>query len=76
MKRADMDNALKQGCVPLLRELGFKGSLPNLYRNVEGFVSLVNFQFFSSGGSFASTFPTPISAETTSISRNTPRPTV
>lgn len=50
--RATMEMALKEQCVPVLRGYGFKGSFPNLYRDVGGFVSLINFQFFSSGGSF------------------------
>ncbi|WP_295531501.1 DUF4304 domain-containing protein [uncultured Thioclava sp.] len=47
-----MEIALKVHCVPVLRKLGFKGSFPNFYRNNNDFISLVNFQFFSSGGSF------------------------
>ena len=47
-----MELELKKHCVPLLKERGFKGSFPNMYRETEGFVSLINFQFFSSGGSF------------------------
>ena len=50
--RADMESELKKHCVSLLREQGFKGSFPDLYRDIDGFVSLINFQFFSSGGSF------------------------
>ena len=50
--RKDMEYALKEECIPLLRELGFKGSFPNFYRNKNGFISLINFQFFSSGESF------------------------
>jgi Domain of unknown function (DUF4304) len=49
--RLTMEKALKEVCVPLLRERGFKGSFPNMYRETDGFVSLINFQFFSSGGS-------------------------
>ena len=47
-----METALKASCIPGLRKLGFKGSFPNLYRETDGFVSLVNFQFYSAGGSF------------------------
>ncbi len=47
-----METELKKHCVPVLRDNGFKGSFPNMYRDNEGFVSLINFQFFSSGGSF------------------------
>jgi uncharacterized protein DUF4304 len=50
--RAEMENQLKKHCVSLLREKGFKGSFPDLYREADGFISLINFQFFSSGGSF------------------------
>ena len=49
--RKQMDKELKAHCVPFLRELGFKGSFPNLYRDSNGFISLINFQYFSSGGS-------------------------
>ncbi len=51
-ERAEMEEQLKKHCVSLLRKQGFKGSFPDLYREVDGFVSLINFQFFSSGGSF------------------------
>lgn len=47
-----MEMALKEKCVPILRELGFKGSFPDYYRETRDFIALVNFQFFSSGGSF------------------------
>jgi hypothetical protein len=50
--RAVMERALKEQCVPALRRAGFKGSLPNFYRETDGFVALVNFQFYSAGGSF------------------------
>jgi len=47
-----MERSLKEQCVPVLRRAGFKGSFPDFYRDTEGFVALVNFQFYSSGGSF------------------------
>jgi uncharacterized protein DUF4304 len=50
--RSVMERSLKEQCVPTLRGAGFKGSFPDFYRDVEGFVALVNFQFYSSGGSF------------------------
>ena len=50
--RADMERALKERCVPVLRRAGFRGSFPDFYRDTEGFVALVNFQFYSAGGSF------------------------
>lgn len=50
--RKAMEAALKERCVPILRKMGFKGSFPDFYRDTSGFVALVNFQFFSSGGSF------------------------
>lgn len=51
MTRRDMEGALKLHCVPYLRNLGFKGSFPDLYREENGLLSLLNFQFYSSGGS-------------------------
>jgi len=50
--RQTMERALRNGCVPELRRLGFKGSFPDLYRESGGFISLINFQFYSVGGSF------------------------
>lgn len=50
--RKQMVDSLKANTVPFLREHGFRGSFPNFYRDTDGFVSLLNFQFFSSGGSF------------------------
>ena len=50
--RPTMEKALKEHCIPFLKQRGFKGSFPDLYRDIDGFVSLINFQFFSSGGSF------------------------
>lgn len=49
---ADMSSALKTYCVPILREMGLKGSFPNFYRDVDGFVSLVNFQFHARSEKF------------------------
>jgi hypothetical protein len=37
--------------VPLLRQHGFRGSFPDFYREQNQFVSLLNFQYFSAGGS-------------------------
>lgn len=50
--RKELETELKKQCVPVLRGHDFKGSFPNMYRDNDGFVSLINFQFFSSGGSF------------------------
>ncbi|MEW5823480.1 MAG: DUF4304 domain-containing protein [Pseudomonadota bacterium] len=50
--RPAMEKVLKEECIPFLREHGFKGSFPDLYRDIDGFVSLINFQFYSAGGSF------------------------
>jgi hypothetical protein len=52
ISREIIESELKGKVIPLLRAHGFKGSFPNFYREVNNFVSLVNFQFFSSGGSF------------------------
>ncbi len=54
IQRKQIEAELKQLCVPILRECGFKGSFPNLYRSVDDFVCLINFQFYSSGGSLCS----------------------
>ena len=43
---------LNADCIPRLRKAGFKGSFPDFYRVSGDFVALVNFQFYSSGGSF------------------------
>lgn len=51
-ERPEMEEQLKKHCIPLLRKLGFKGSFPHFYRDTDGFVSLINFQFSRSGGSF------------------------
>lgn len=51
-ERAEMEEQLKKHCVSFLRKQGFKGSFPNLYRDIDGFVSLINFQFSRSGGRF------------------------
>jgi hypothetical protein len=50
--RQTIEAQLKMHCVPRLREHGFKGSFPHLYRETDGFVSLISFQFYSAGGSF------------------------
>ena len=50
--RKTMEVALKEHCIPVLRKRGFRGSFPNFYRESGNFVALVNFQFFSLGGSF------------------------
>lgn len=47
-----MEATLKSYCIPVLRKQGFKGSFPHFYRDTDSFVALVNFQFFSSSGSF------------------------
>lgn len=50
--RHTMETDLKINCIPYLRKAGFKGTFPNFYRDTDGFVALVNFQFYSAGGSF------------------------
>ena len=51
IERNQIEQSLRTICIPTLKEHGFKGSFPNFYRNSNDFISLVNFQFFSSGGS-------------------------
>lgn len=50
--RKTMEAALKEHCIPVLRDRGFKGSFPHFYRDTDNHISLVNFQFWSAGGSF------------------------
>lgn len=49
---AEMTSSLKALCVPVLRTMGFKGSFPNFYRDTDGFVALVHFQFNRAGDGF------------------------
>jgi uncharacterized protein DUF4304 len=51
-ERKQMERALRDVFVPVLRELGFKGSLPHFRRLRPQQLDLVSFQYFSSGGSF------------------------
>jgi hypothetical protein len=48
--RDDMIKALKARTVPALRDLGFKGSYPHFYRDRDGHVDLLTFQFSAYGG--------------------------
>ncbi|RYG96234.1 MAG: DUF4304 domain-containing protein [Alphaproteobacteria bacterium] len=48
--RDEMIKAIKAGTVPALRRLGFKGSYPHFYRDREGHVDLLTFQFSAYGG--------------------------
>ena len=50
--RKTIDSALKQVVVPLLRDLGFKGTYPNLHRDRDNHIDLLTFQFRRAGGSF------------------------
>ena len=50
--RVAIESEIKNDVVPFLRKNGFKRSFPDFYRERNEFVSLINFQFFSSGGSF------------------------
>lgn len=51
-ERKKMDTALKQVVIPILREQGFKGSLPHFRRVNENNIDLITFQFTKWGGSF------------------------
>jgi hypothetical protein len=53
---AEMTKALKDQCVPVLRKMGLKVLFPNFYRDDDGFVSLVNFQFNMAGEAFCIKF--------------------
>ncbi|HEY6919200.1 MAG TPA: DUF4304 domain-containing protein [Tabrizicola sp.] len=50
--RKTMEAMLKRGCVPVLRDMGFKGAFPHFHRETGRFVALVTVQFGSAGGSF------------------------
>ena len=50
--RDAMDAALKELVIPVLREKGFKGSLPHFRRTTPGAVELLSFQFDKWGGGF------------------------
>jgi hypothetical protein len=50
--RKEMNDALKEVVVPLLRKLDFKGSFPHFYRELDRHVDLLSFQFRLAGGSF------------------------
>ena len=50
--RQAMDTSLKNIVVPVLRRLGFKGSFPHFYRDSDGHIDLLAFQFNLGGGSF------------------------
>ncbi|WP_144697743.1 DUF4304 domain-containing protein [Fictibacillus phosphorivorans] len=47
-----MDAALKQVVIPILREQGFKGSLPHFRRVNKKNIDLITFQFNRWGGYF------------------------
>jgi hypothetical protein len=51
-RRQAIDASLKINTVPLLRERGFKGSFPHFYREIDGHVDLLMFQFRLDGSSF------------------------
>jgi hypothetical protein len=51
-ERKKLDEALKQVVIPILREQGFKGSLPHFRRVNENNIDLITFQFNRWGGSF------------------------
>jgi hypothetical protein len=50
--RQQMNAALKEVVVPSLRKLGFKGTFPHFYRELNQHVDLLSFQFRLVGGSF------------------------
>ena len=51
-ERAQMEAALRAVVVPLLRQLGFRGSLPHFRRVTTDSVDLISFQYDRSGGGF------------------------
>lgn len=51
-RRREMQSVLKTITIPLLRQMGFKGSFPHFYRPVGDHVDLLMFQFRMDGSSF------------------------
>jgi hypothetical protein len=52
MNRKEMEKALKQKIVPLIREMHFKGTFPKFTLQLDGYQVNIQFQFYSSGGAF------------------------
>ena len=52
MERENIDAALKEHVVPVLRSNGFKGSFPHFRRNTGQQIDLITFQFDKYGGGF------------------------
>lgn len=52
IKREEMDAALKSLAVPLLREMGFRGSYPHFRRLLQHRVDALGFQFSNWGPQF------------------------
>ena len=50
--RPEADEALKSIVVPDLKARGFKGGYPNFFRDRDGHIDLLTFQFNKNGGSF------------------------
>src|ERR1035437_1976934 len=50
--RKKMELAIKSIVIPKLREMKFKGTMPNFRRTLESHADLLTFQFNLSGGSF------------------------
>jgi len=74
VSREDMIKSLKARAVPVLRDLGFRGSFPHFYRDRDGHVDLVSFQFGTSGGRFVAelAFVSPDRKELTVSHLDTP----
>ena len=51
-KRKEMNAALQEHVVPVLRGMGFKGSLPHFRRQQPARIDLLTFQFDRHGGGF------------------------
>lgn len=51
-QRQKMLAVIKEQVVPMLRELGFRGSFPHFRRIGSSQIDLLSIQFYSSGGSF------------------------
>jgi Domain of unknown function (DUF4304) len=73
MNRQSMNAALRDRFVPLLRERGFKGSLPHFRRIDEDRIDLLTLQFDKYGGGFVIEISRcPLDGVTTAWGKNIP----
>ncbi|CAG7659027.1 DUF4304 domain-containing protein [Paenibacillus allorhizosphaerae] len=52
MNRKEMEKAMKENVVPIVRKMNFKGTFPKFTLQFDGYRILIHIQFYSSGGAF------------------------